>query len=45
MNWKWKQKNMNDLHESIKMFKDHGINTPARIEEQHKKVMQTDVRR
>lgn len=39
--WKWKQKSMNDLNTSIKMFKDHGINTPPKIEEQHKKLVKT----
>ena len=41
-NWKWKQKTMNDLNESMKMFKDHGINTPAKIEARHQKLIQTE---
>ena len=40
--WKWKQKSMRALNTSINMFKNHGINTPAKIEEQHKKLVQTD---
>jgi len=40
--WKWKQKSMKDLDTSIKMFEDHGINTPAKIEEQHKKLVETN---
>ena len=40
-NWSWKKKSVRDLDTSIKMFKDHGINTPQKIEEYHKKVVQT----
>lgn len=40
--WTWKQKSMSALNTSIKMFKNHGINTPAKIEEQHKKIVQTN---